>query len=150
MLGVLYAFHILLCLGLILIVLIQSGKGTGLNMFVSDGMGQNMFGGGGGRTFFLKLTTAIAFAFMLTCVVLALLATRKQGQYQGVLSDAPQEQAPAAPGPEGQPPASNAAPASQEKGRAVPPAPAPVGKPGAVPASAGKAPASAPAAPKTK
>jgi preprotein translocase subunit SecG len=109
-------------------------------------MGQNMFGGGGGRTFFLKFTTGIAFAFMLTCVVLAIMATRKQGQYQGVLSNAPQQQAPAAPGPDSQQPASNAAGA----GQAVPAAPAPAGKPGVVPASAPKAPASAPAAPKSK
>jgi preprotein translocase subunit SecG len=137
MLGFLYALHIILCLSLILIVLIQSGKGSGLNLFVSDGMGQNMFGGGGGRTFFLKFTSGLAFAFMVTCMVLAYMATRQQGQYQGVMSGVPQQQAPVAPGPEGQPAqAGQAVPAGQgSQGQAVPVAPAPVGKPGVVPAS---------------
>ena len=147
MLGVLYALHIILCLSLILIVLIQSGKGSGLNMFVSDGMGQNMFGGGGGRTFFLKLTTGIAFAFMLTCVILAIIATRHQGQYQGVLAGATQQQAPASEAPA----AGGALPAGQVPANAAAPvAPVPVGKPGMAPVAAPKPVVPVPAAPKSK
>ncbi len=82
----LYIIQILLCIALVVVVLMQSGRGSGLAGFVSDSMGQSMFGGSGGRPFFIKLTTGIAIAFMLVCFLQAWMTAHQGNQYHGVFS----------------------------------------------------------------
>jgi preprotein translocase subunit SecG len=91
----LYVVHALICLALILLILLQQGKGAGVG-FSMGGASQTMFGGSGGRDFFIKLTSGLALAFVLICVILAKLATSNAGQYRGVLSGV---ETPAAPAP---------------------------------------------------
>ena len=97
MISVLYVVHILLCLFLMLIVLIQAGKGSGVGLSIGGGMSQTMFGGSGGRTFFMKLTTGVAAAFLITCLILARAATRRDTGYHGVVSGNEAPAQPAAP-----------------------------------------------------
>lgn len=104
MITLLYTIHIFLCITLILIVLLQAGKGSGVGLSIGGGMSQTMFGGSGGKTFFMKVTTGVAVAFMITCMALAYLATRNAGGYHGVLTGT-QTQAPAAPAPQPSAPA---------------------------------------------
>jgi len=59
--------HILACLALILIVLLQTGKGAEIGA-AFGGASQTLFGGSGGGTFFGKLTTGAAIVFVLTCL----------------------------------------------------------------------------------
>lgn len=63
-------FHVLICIALIVIVLLQSGKGADIGA-VFGGSSQTLFGSSGGSTFFSKLTTAVAVIFMLTSLALA-------------------------------------------------------------------------------
>jgi len=63
--------HILVCVGLILIVLLQTGKGADMGASFGGGSSQTIFGPTGGATFLSKATTAIAIIFMITSLFLA-------------------------------------------------------------------------------
>ncbi len=63
--------HILVCVGLILIVLLQTGKGADMGASFGGGSSQTLFGPSGGATFLSKATTAIAVIFMITSLFLA-------------------------------------------------------------------------------
>jgi len=71
--------HVLVCLILILIVLLQSGKGADLAGAFGGGGSQTAFGARGTATFLSKLTTGAAVVFMLTSFALSLFTTRDQG-----------------------------------------------------------------------
>jgi len=66
--------HIAVCLALIAIVLLQSGKGAEMGASFGAGGSQSVFGAGGGTTFLSKLTTGAAIIFMLTSLTLAYLS----------------------------------------------------------------------------
>ena len=68
MIYAIYAIHILVSLFLILVVLVQSGKGGDLSMFVSGGS-QTAFGPQAG-------TTWSAIIFMITSITLSIHASR--------------------------------------------------------------------------
>ena len=71
--------HVLACIGLIMIVLLQTGKGADMGAAFGGGSSQTLFGSSGAGTFFGKATTAIAVIFMLTSLTLAYMSTRKLG-----------------------------------------------------------------------
>ncbi len=67
--------HLIACFSLILIVLLQSGKGQSMGaMFGGGGGSQTLFGSSGASSFFTKATTALAVVFMLTSLTLAYVA----------------------------------------------------------------------------
>ncbi|RNC67861.1 MAG: preprotein translocase subunit SecG [Desulfuromonadales bacterium] len=66
--------HIAVCIALIAIVLLQSGKGAEMGASFGAGGSQSVFGAGGGTTFLSKLTTGAAIIFMLTSLTLAYLS----------------------------------------------------------------------------
>ena len=71
--GVFLTIHIMVCVGLIVSVLMQSAKGEGLaGAFGGGGGGLSgaVFGGRGAATFLSKATTTLAIAFMVTCILL--------------------------------------------------------------------------------
>ena len=61
--------HVLSCLFLIVVVLLQTGKGADMGA-VFGGGSQTLFGSGGAGNFLTKLTTATAITFMLTSLIL--------------------------------------------------------------------------------
>ncbi len=67
--------HLLVCLFLIFIVLIQSSKGAELGA-AFGGSSQTLFGSRGGATFLSKLTTISAVVFMITSLLLAMIAVK--------------------------------------------------------------------------
>lgn len=71
--------HVLIALALILVVLLQAGKGTGLAGAFGGGGGAMgaVFGGRGAATFLSKLTTALAVAFFISCLGHSLLVSRR-------------------------------------------------------------------------
>jgi preprotein translocase subunit SecG len=88
--------HVLVCLFLIVVVLLQSGKAADL-AGAFGGMGsQTAFGPRGSATLLSKATTVSAIVFMLTSLSLSILATRVTGGGSTVL-DSVQQSAPAAP-----------------------------------------------------
>jgi preprotein translocase subunit SecG len=80
--GILYSvvlfIHILVCFGVILIVLLQAGKGAGLSSAFGVGGGESFFGGRGPTLFLEKLTTGCAILFMVTCLTLSLLGSKQR------------------------------------------------------------------------
>ena len=94
--------HVVVCLFLIIVVLLQSGKAADL-AGAFGGMGsQTAFGPRGSATLLSKATTISAVLFMVTSLSLSILATRSAGLGTSVLDSsrpAPTQQAPAAPAP---------------------------------------------------
>ncbi|MCK5160684.1 MAG: preprotein translocase subunit SecG [Candidatus Aureabacteria bacterium] len=77
MFAFLVTMHILLCIGMVVIVLLQVGKGQGLGgLFGSGGSGQTIFGAHAGDVL-TKATTFIAVFWMVLCVSLAVLSSRR-------------------------------------------------------------------------
>ncbi|MBN1141051.1 MAG: preprotein translocase subunit SecG [Deltaproteobacteria bacterium] len=58
--------HILVCIALIGIVLIQGGKGAEIGAAFGAGASNTVFGASGGKSFISRLTTIVAVVFMLT------------------------------------------------------------------------------------
>jgi preprotein translocase subunit SecG len=74
MFGVAVGIHVLICGVLIVVVLLQSGKGGGLaGAFGGAGGLGAVFGGQSAATFLTKATRYLAIAFMLSSLVLALM-----------------------------------------------------------------------------
>lgn len=67
--------HVVCCLFLVSIVLLQSGKGAEIGA-AFGGSSQTIFGGRGASTFLNKLTTASAIVFMLTSLTLSMIANK--------------------------------------------------------------------------
>lgn len=132
--------HILVCLFLIVVVLLQSGKAADL-AGAFGGMGsQTAFGPRGSATLLSKATTISAIVFMITSLSLSIMATRNAGLGSTVLEDSPsRKSAPAKSAP--------AAPSKtnvQIPGVPVTPTPAPAGNTVNIPVTPPPAPANAP------
>jgi preprotein translocase subunit SecG len=93
--------HIIVCLALIFIVLLQTGRGAGIGA-AFGGSSQTVFGSSGATPFLAKLTAAAAILFMVTSLALTILGHRGGSSVmQGAApagQTAPAEQ-PAAPAP---------------------------------------------------
>ena len=94
MIYLLYALHIIVCLFLILVVLLQQGKGADLSVF-GGGSTQTAFGARGAATLLHKLTVASFIAFIITTVGIAAIQGRGLTSGDSLLSNEPVEQAPA-------------------------------------------------------
>jgi preprotein translocase subunit SecG len=89
------AVHIIVCVFLCIVVLLQSGKAADL-AGAFGGMGsQTAFGPRGSATLLSKATTVSAIIFMITSLSLSIMATRTAGLGSTVLEDRPGKSAPA-------------------------------------------------------
>jgi len=68
--------HIIVCLFLIFVILIQTSKGAEIGA-AFGGSNQTLFGSRGAATFLSKVTTVAAVVFMLTSLSLAILSIKK-------------------------------------------------------------------------
>ena len=93
--------HISVCVALILIVLLQRGKGSDMGA-AFGGSSQAIFGSRGATTFLHKITAAIAIIFMLTSLGLAFLFGR--GGTTSIMRGVSQTEVPAAQETQGAPP----------------------------------------------
>jgi len=128
----LWIIHVVVCLFLIIVVLLQSGKAADL-AGAFGGMGsQTAFGPRGSATLLSKATTLSAILFMLTSLSLSILATKNAGLGTSVLESTPKTGAPArsAPLPVPAQPKGNTAPlpmptnSTPQQGAPAPAAPA--------------------------
>jgi len=67
-------FHLLVCLALVGVVLMQSGKGGGLAGGAFGGSAQTVFGGRGATDFLTRATMVLGGLFFATSLVLALMS----------------------------------------------------------------------------
>jgi preprotein translocase subunit SecG len=95
--------HVVVCLALISIVLLQHGKGAGIGA-AFGGSSQTVFGSTGAAPFLAKLTAVAAILFMLTSLGLTFLGRQQEVSVMKGLKAKPaaQEQAPA-PAPPAEP-----------------------------------------------
>ena len=63
--------HVIVCIALIIIVLLQAGKGAQIGASFGAGSSQTVFGAGGGKNFMHRVTVSAAIIFMLTSLALA-------------------------------------------------------------------------------
>jgi len=68
--------HIMVCVVLILVVLLQRGKGSDIGASLGGGGSNTVFGGRGAGNFLTKITTASAITFMLTSLSLSYLGSQ--------------------------------------------------------------------------
>lgn len=94
--------HVITCVLLVLVVLIQSGKGADISASFG-GSSQTVFGSSGGANFFTRFTFGAAGVFMVTSIILSLSSARTEKS----LLDVPTPAAPTAPAA----PATQSAPA---------------------------------------
>jgi preprotein translocase subunit SecG len=80
--------HVLVSGLLIIVVLLQSGKGEGLAGAFGGGGGSGaVFGGRGTANFLTRTTTVLAIAFMVNCLILTMLSVGRSGAPRSVLQE---------------------------------------------------------------
>ncbi len=127
--------HVLACLFLIGVVLLQQGRGQDLASAFGGGGTQTAFGPRGSATVLSRATTILAGVFMVTSLTLSLLKPRASGILDRVPAAA------ATPSPR---PASSTTPLAVPPVTQAPAAPAtPPAKPAEAPVQSGKPPAPA-------
>ncbi len=91
--------HLIVCLFLIFVILIQSSKGAEMGA-AFGGSSQTLFGSRGAATVLSKVTTIAAIVFMLTSLLLAVISVRKESVMSSVsVKESPAKQLPGAAGP---------------------------------------------------
>lgn len=114
---VLVIVHVLVCVFLIAVVLLQRGRGAEIGAVFGGGASSTVFGSRGAGNFLTKLTTISAVVFMLTSMALSYIWTSRSEDK--LFQDGTATEAPAAPAaPQESPFQEVPAPAEQ------PPAPA--------------------------
>ncbi len=68
--------HVLLCVFMIFVILLQPGKDAGMGAALGGGAATTAFGGRGAATFLTKLTAFCAVAFFLTSLGLSFVGLR--------------------------------------------------------------------------
>ena len=111
MLALISTIHVIFCLFLILVVLLQQGKGADLSVFGGGGT-QAAFGARGATTLLHKLTVIGFIGFIMTTMGIGLLKTSQRNA--SVITDLPVS-APATPGPAALEPAPTAATAAADE-----------------------------------
>ena len=89
---ILIIVHVIVCVALIMIVLLQTGKGADMGAAFGGGGSQTLFGSTGASTFLSKATTGAAIIFMLTSLALAYLSSHRTADSIIQSAPAPVEQ----------------------------------------------------------
>mgnify|MGYP006426017545 CR=1 FL=1 len=89
--------HVLISLALVVLILLQRGKGADAGAAFGGGSSQTVFGGSGGVGFMVKLTAVLAALFFVTSFTLAMYAKQRaevgfQAGVPSVEESAPQEE----------------------------------------------------------
>ncbi len=113
MLAFLTAVHVLLCVFMIFVILLQPGKDAGMGAALGGGAATSAFGGRGAVTFLSRVTAVCAGLFFLTSLALS---------FQGMRTSVAARAAAKAAAPASQPAPSAPAPINLPLAPAPPPA----------------------------
>jgi preprotein translocase subunit SecG len=78
MMTVISIIHVVVAIALILIVLLQTGRGSEIGAAFGGGSSQTLFGSSGSSGFMTKLTTAAVVIFMVTSLGLAYIYSHRE------------------------------------------------------------------------
>jgi preprotein translocase subunit SecG len=129
------AIHVLLCVFMIFVILLQPGKDAGMGAALGGGAATSAFGGRGAVTFLSKLTAVCAGLFFLTSLGLSFVGVRSSVASSVVTKSAAAKPAPVVPAPGTTAPAPAASTAPAPKANDAEPAPAPAAAPPPAPAA---------------
>lgn len=115
--------HVVLCVFMIFVILLQPGKDAGMGAALGGGAATSAFGGRGAVTFLSKLTAVCAGLFFLTSLGLSFVGVR------GSVTSSVAAKAAAKPAPAAAPAPGSAAPAQSPAPAAPPTTPAPASAP---------------------
>ena len=121
--GLVLVVHILVALFLIVIILLQGGRG-GMGEALGGAAAQSLFGGGA-NTVMTKITAIGAGLFMVTCLSLAMLSTARGRSVIDQLPVTPETLPLALPQPPSTPEPPSTAPQQPAPSPKAPPAPTP-------------------------
>lgn len=76
MVSIIVILHVIVCVILIMVVLLQAGKGADMGATFGAGSSQTVFGSGGAAPFLTKMTTAAAVIFMITSIALTIIHSK--------------------------------------------------------------------------
>jgi preprotein translocase subunit SecG len=121
----LVVIYVIICFFLILVVLLQQGKGADIAGAFGGGGSQTAFGARGATTFLHKLTTGAFVGFIVLSVILSIMEARPKKSVIQTLPAAAEKApapapapagapAPAAPAPDSAQPSQGAAPSATE------------------------------------
>ena len=79
--------HIIIAFVLIVLVLLQQGKGADAGANFGGGSSQSVFGSRGSATFLSRLTAILATLFFITSLSLAYIASQEVKGYKSVVSE---------------------------------------------------------------
>ena len=79
------ALHVIVCIFLVAVVLLQRGRGAQVGAVFGGGGGGTMFGSRGAGNFLTKLTTGAAIVFMLTSLSLSYLGVDGSEENAGAM-----------------------------------------------------------------
>jgi len=122
-------FHVIACVFLIAVVLLQQGKGQDLASAFGGGGTQTAFGPRGSATVLSRATTILAGLFMVTSLGLSIVRPRTGGVLDQVAEPAPVASPAASTAPPTTVPASNANIPASGPAEAPPPSSAPAASP---------------------
>src|SRR5699024_305713 len=110
-----HVVHVLVTLGLIVLILLQQGKGADAGASFGGGASQTVFGSAGSANFLTRTTAVLAVLFFATSMTLAWMARHQSGS-DSVLPALPQSEvsqpvkkAPAVSAPQTEAPAASSA-----------------------------------------
>jgi len=91
--GLLLGIHVFVCLLLIVVVLVQTGRGAEIGAVFGGGTSSTIFGSAGPAGFLAKVTTAVAIIFMVTSLLLTVFTSRPV--VKTVVDEVPRQETPA-------------------------------------------------------
>ncbi|GAB6069879.1 hypothetical protein JCM30760_09760 [Thiomicrorhabdus hydrogeniphila] len=84
MFGIVLTIHLIIAFILIVLVLVQHGKGADAGANFGGGSSQSVFGSSGSATFLSRMTAVVATIFFITSLVLAYIGSQQSKGYQSV------------------------------------------------------------------
>lgn len=96
---IILVIHVLIAITLVVLVLLQHGKGADAGAAFGSGASSTVFGARGSSSFLVRITTALAVGFFLTSLTLAMIASRQTtpDTVADLIDDDPAEQEEVAP-----------------------------------------------------
>lgn|SRR5690554_4295629 len=87
MFEIILIIHIIIAFVLIVLVLLQQGRGADAGANFGGGSSQSVFGSRGSATFLSRFTAILAALFFITSLSLAYIASQEVKGYKSVVSD---------------------------------------------------------------